>query len=180
MSEPGVPGDGIVIRPGEVRDVPGMLDLYNHHVLTSPATFDLVPHTLEQRQEWFSHHHGDGRHRLFVADRDGAAVGFATSSVFRPRAVYDRSIESSVYVRDGVTGLGLGTRLYGALFTSLAAEDIHHVYAGVTTPDDASITLHRRFGFREVGRFHEVGHTFDRRWDVVFLEKRVEESPLGE
>jgi len=107
-------------------------------------------------------------------------LGFATSSVFRPRAAYDRSIESSVYVRDGVTGLGLGTRLYGALFTALASEDIHRVYAGVTTPNEASIALHRRFGFREVGRFHEVGRKFDRWWDVVFLEKRVEDAPLGE
>lgn len=180
MPEPGTVDDGIEIRPGEARDVPGLLDIYNHYVLRSEATFDLVPHTLEQRREWFSHYRLDGRHRLFVADRDGAVLGFATSSVFRPRAAYDRSIETSVYVRDGATGLGLGTRLYRTLFRALAGEDIHRVYAGVTTPNDASIALHRRFGFREVGRFHEVGRKFDRWWDVVFLEKRVEDSPLGD
>ena len=180
MAEAGVGAvDGVLIRPGETRDVPGLLEIYNHYVRTSEATFDLVPHTLEQRQEWFSHYHVAGRHRLMVADRAGAVLGYATSSVFRPRAAYDRSIETSVYVRDGVTGRGLGTRLYRALFTALADEDIHRVYAGVTTPNDASVALHRRFGFREVGRFHEVGWKFDRWWDVVFLEKRVEDSPLG-
>jgi len=173
-------GDGIVIRPGKARDVPQLLEIYNHYVHTSEATFDLVPHTLEQRQEWFSHYHLDGRHRLFVADRDSAVLGYATSSVFRPRAAYDRSIETSVYVRAGATGLGLGTRLYRALFTALAGEDIHRVYAGVTVPNAASMALHQRFGFRENGRFHEVGWKFDQWWDVVFLERRVEESPLGE
>ena len=173
-------GDGIEIRPATEADVPGIRDLYNHYVRSSPATFDVVEHTLEQRREWASHYHAHGRHRMMVAVQDGLVLGYATSSVFRPRAAYDRSIETSVYVRDGATGLGLGTRLYRALFDALGGEDIHRVYAGVTTPNDASIALHRRFGFREVGRFHEVGWKFDQWWDVVFLEKRVEESPLGD
>ena len=170
---------GLVIRPAEVRDLPGVLEIYNHYILTSPATFDLVPQTLEQRQEWFSHYHVTGRHRMMVADRDGLVLGYATSSVFRPRAAYDQSVESSVYVRDGATGQGLGTRLYRALFTALGDEDIHRVYAGVTTPNDASIALHNRFGFRRVGRLDEVGRKFERWWDVVLLEKRVEDAPLG-
>lgn len=172
MAEPA--GGEMVVRAAEARDVPGLLELYNHYVLTSPATFDLVPHTLEQRQEWFSHYTPTGRHRLLVADRDGLLVGFATSSRFRPRAAYDRSVESSVYVRDGFTGLGIGARLYAVLFQILASEDVHRVYAGFTAPNAGSEALHRRFGFREVGRFSEVGRKFDRWWDVVWMEKRME------
>jgi phosphinothricin acetyltransferase len=73
--------------------------------------------------------------------------------------------------------MGLGTRLYHALFSALAGEDIHRAYAGVTTPNLASMALHERFGFREIGRFTEVGRKFDRWWDVVFLEKRFEDAP---
>ncbi len=170
--------DGIVIRPGEDRDVPGLLDLYNHYVIHSSATFDLVPHTLEQRREWFSHYSLTGRHRMMVADLDGDVMGFATSSPFRPRAAYDTTVETSVYVRAGMEGRGLGTRLYSALFAAIAEEDIHRLLAGITTPNPASIALHERFGFREVGHFHEVGRKFDQWWGVVFLERRVEDAPL--
>lgn len=174
----GESGRGITVRPAVDADVPALLDIYNHYVRASTATFDLVEHTLEQRREWFSHYALTGRHRMMVADADGQVVGYATSSVFRPRGAYDRSVESSVYVRDGWAGQGIGSRLYRALFDALADEDIHRVYAGITTPNDASIALHERFGFRQVGHFHEVGRKFDRWWDVVFLEKRVEDSPL--
>jgi len=170
--------DGIVIRPGEDRDVPGLLDLYNHYVRHSSATFDLVPHTLEQRREWFWHYSLTGRHRLMVADREGQVMGYATSSPFRPRAAYDTTVETSVYVRAGMEGRGLGGRLYAALFAAIADEDIHRVLAVITTPNPASITLHERSGFREVGRLHEVGRKFDQWWGVVFLERRVEDAPL--
>ena len=116
---------------------------------------------------------------LLVAAREGEVLGYATSSVFRPRAAYDRTIETSIYLRDGATGLRLGTRLYAALFAAIAGEDIHRMLAVVAIPNDASVALHTSFGFREVGRLNEVGRKFDRWWDVVFLEKRVEDSPLG-
>lgn len=169
----GAAGDGVVIRPGAAGDVPELLAIYNHYVLTSNATFDMTPLTLEQRQEWFSHYHATGRHRLLVAERDGAVLGYATSSVFRPRAAYDRTVETSIYLRPDATGMRLGTRLYRALFDAIAAEEIHRVYAVVAVPNDASVALHQAFGFREVGRLTEVGRKFDRWWDVVFLEKRL-------
>lgn len=172
MAEPGT-ADGVVIRPGEERDVPALLDIYNHYVLHANATFDMTPLTLEQRLEWFSHYAPAGRHRLLVAERDGVVLGYATSSVFRPRAAYDRTIETSIYLRPGVTGMRLGTRLYEALFAAIADEDIHRAYAVVAVPNDASVALHQAFGFAEVGRLNEVGRKFDRWWDVVFLEKRL-------
>lgn len=177
MAEPGT-ADGVVIRPGEERDVPALLDIYNHYVLHANATFDMTPLTLEQRLEWFSHYDTTGRHRLLVGERDGVVLGYATSSVFRPRAAYDRTIETSIYLRPGVTGMRLGTRLYEALFAAIADEDIHRAYAVVAVPNDASVALHQAFGFAEVGRLHEVGRKFDRWWDVVFLEKRLGHPPV--
>lgn len=178
MAEEGT-GAGVVIRPGEERDVPALLDIYNHYVLHSNATFDMTPLTLAQRLEWFSHYHATGRHRLLVAERAGVVLGYATSSVFRPRAAYDRTIETSIYLRDGATGMRLGTRLYEALFAAIEKEDVHRAYAVVAVPNDASVALHRAFGFVEVGRLTEVGRKFDRWWDVVFLEKRAEGASEG-
>ena len=68
-------------------------------------------------------------------------------------------------------GRGLGARLYTALFRELEGEEVHTVLAGITVPNDASLALHRRFDFREVGTFREVGHKFGRFWDVLWLEK---------
>jgi phosphinothricin acetyltransferase len=43
--------------------------------------------------------------------------------------------------------------------------------AGITMPNDASVALHRRFGFVEAGLMHAVGRKFDRSWDVLWMER---------
>jgi phosphinothricin acetyltransferase len=68
-------------------------------------------------------------------------------------------------------GQGLGARLYEVLLASLAGEDLHRLYAGVTLPDPASVRLHERRGFRRVGLFREVGRKAGRFWDVAWYEK---------
>jgi len=37
-------------------------------------------------------------------------------------------------------------------------------------PNDASVALHRKFGFSKVGIFNEAGFKFDRYHDVLWME----------
>ena len=75
--------------------------------------------------------------------------------------------------RPEATGRGVGRMLYAALLAELAGEDVHRAYAAVALPNDASVALHRAFGFTDVGVFSEVGRKFDRWWDVLWLERPV-------
>ena len=86
-----------LIRPAARADLPRLTAIYNHYVLTSPATFDLEPLTVEQRAAWFLEHANAGRHRLLVADENGLVVGYASTSRFRDRAAYNTTVEASVY-----------------------------------------------------------------------------------
>jgi phosphinothricin acetyltransferase len=151
--------------------VPRLTEIYNHFVLHTAASFEIDPWTTEARGAWFRQYETSGPHRLLVAEIDGAVAGFATSSVFRPRAAYSRSVETSVYCDPASTGRGLGTALYTQLFALLTGEDLHRAYAGIALPNDASEALHRRFGFREVGTYTEVGRKLDRWWDVRWYER---------
>jgi phosphinothricin acetyltransferase len=65
----------------------------------------------------------------------------------------------------------VGSALYRALFEQLATEDLHRAYAGVALPNDASVALHERFGFRAIGTTGEVGRKFGRYWDVRWFER---------
>jgi phosphinothricin acetyltransferase len=165
------------VRPPEPSDLADLTALYNQYVVSSPVTFDIEPFSVDQRRAWFEQHEARGRHRLFVAEQGERIVGYATSSAFRMKAAYDPSVETSVYVAPGATGRGIGSKLYAALFQALAREDVHRAYAGVTVPNPASLALHRRFGFRSLGTFDEVGRKFGRYWSVEWLEKPV--GPAG-
>lgn len=161
----------LVIRPGGMGDVAELTELYNYYIRETPITFDIQPFTVEQRKEWFAKFGSAGRYRIVVAEDGGEVVGFASTSPFRPKAAYDTSVEVSIYVRHDRKGRGIGVKLYEALFEAIRGEDIHVALAGITLPNEASVGLHRRFGFVDVGVYHEVGRKFGRFWDVVWMEK---------
>ena len=169
---PGIKAADATIRSALESDLEKINDLYNEYVRDTHVTFDLEPVAMAKRREWFSDHGGsDGRYRLLVAVVGTELIGYASSSRFRPKPGYDTSVETSIYLAPEATGIGIGTRLYQALFESLGGQDIHRAYAGIALPNPASIALHERFGFKRVAMFTEQGRKFGRYWDVAWFEK---------
>jgi phosphinothricin acetyltransferase len=164
----------VSVRHARVSDLRALTEIYNHYVLHSPATFDLETFTPAQRREWFDHYAPAGPHQLVVAEDGGGLLGYATSSRFRSKPAYETTVETTVYMYPGATGRGVGTALYQELFTRLAGEDVWRAVAGIVPPNEPSVRLHLSFGFREVGRFTELGRKFGRYWDVVWYEKELD------
>ena len=162
-----------VVRAATEDDLEAINDIYNHYVRETHMTFDDEPVTMEWRRDWFGHYAASGRHRLFVATDDGAVVGYASSSRFRPKPGYITSVETSIFLHPDAVGKGFGSRLYSALFQALEGEDVHRIYAGIALPNPASIALHERFGFKRVAHFSEQGRKFGRYWDVDWFERPV-------
>ncbi|MFE7074448.1 GNAT family N-acetyltransferase [Streptomyces sp. NPDC057620] len=163
----------VQVRPGVEADLGALTDIYNHYVRETPVTFDTAVFTPEERRPWLLSHPEDGPHRLMVAvDADSQRIlGYATSSEFRPRPAYATSVAMTVYVAPGAGGRGIGTQLYTALFDALVGEDLHRAYAGIVQPNEASVRLHERFGFRYLGTYREAGRKLGRYWDVARYEK---------
>jgi phosphinothricin acetyltransferase len=161
----------VKIRPAVRGDLPRLTEIYNYYVVNTPITFDLEPQTVEQRARWFDEHAGTNRHRLFVAEDERQVVGWAGTGPFRDRAAYDTSVETSIYCANDAKGRGIGAKMYRVLLEELKGEDINRVLAGITLPNEASLALHRKFGFTDVGVFTQCGRKFDRYWDVVWMER---------
>lgn len=110
----------------------------------------------------------------------GQILGYAYASVFKERAAYDWSAESSVYVSQNVRALGIGRLLYEALERALRAQNIVDMNACIACGDDeylndASVRFHERMGFRFVGRFERCAYKFGRWYDMAWMQK-----PIGE
>jgi len=158
------------IRPGGPADLPAIVELYNQYVRSSPCTFDVEPFSIEARRPWLDQFEAAGRHRLLVAE-NGRLLGYAGSLRFRDKRAYETSIETTVYVAGSEQGKGIASALYTALFETLRGQDVHRALAGITLPNDASLRLHERFGFRKVAHFTEQGRKFGKYWDVCWMEK---------
>ncbi|MEQ9520585.1 MAG: N-acetyltransferase family protein [Parvibaculum sp.] len=166
-----------VIRRAEGKDLVRLTEIYNHYIVHAPSTFDIEPKTLEQRGEWLAQFGPTGRHQCFVAEVPGntqaEVQGWACSGPYRPKAAYETSVETSVYVAHDAKGKGMGRAMYEELLAALRKEDVHRALAGITQPNDASMALHRRIGFEAVGIYTEVGRKFGRYWDVLWMELKL-------
>ena len=159
------------IRLAARDDLPRLTEIYNHYVIHTPVTFDIEPYTAERRATWFNQFAATGSYRLLVAEKNGIVLAYAGTTRFRPKAAYGTTVEMTIYCAPEAVGKGIGSRLYAALFESLAGEDIRRFVAGYTLPNPASAALHERFGFKRVGVFTENGRKFGRYWDVAWNER---------
>ena len=160
------------VRPGTLADVAAATAIYNHYDEHTTATFDVVPHDPEERaRTWFAAYDVTGPHRLVVAERDGQVAGWATSGRFRPKAAYDRTVETTVYVDPAHVGHRVGQELYDALLAAMDEEGVHRCVAAIALPNPGSVALHERCGFRPVGTLTEVGHKLGRWVDVQWWER---------
>ena len=161
------------VREAVEADLPALTDIYNHYVVNTAITFDVRPFSPDERRPWFLDHAGQPRYRLLVAEDASGLLGYATTSRWRAKPAYDTTVESTVYCRADAIGRGVGSRLYRALFAAVEQVDVEQIVAGVALPNAASVALHERLGFREVGVFTAVGRKFDRFWDVAWFQRSV-------
>ncbi|MDX1508570.1 MAG: hypothetical protein R3358_09845, partial [Woeseiaceae bacterium] len=85
------------IRHAGTQDLPAVVDIYNHYVEHSAATFDTRTFTTDEKRGWFDAYSADGPYRLLVADTGDAVIGYASSSRFKTRDAYRTSVETTIY-----------------------------------------------------------------------------------
>jgi phosphinothricin acetyltransferase len=120
-------------------DIPRLTEIYNHNVLNTPVTLDLVAHLPENCTAWCRQFGTTGRHRLLAAEENGVVLAYAGTAKFRQKAAYDTTVETTIYCGPDALGRGIGSRLYAALFQTISREDIHCIVAGYTLPSPASV-----------------------------------------
>jgi phosphinothricin acetyltransferase len=94
---------------------------------------------------------------LAAVDEAGALAGYAYASPFRPRPAYRYTVETTVYVRQGLHGRGAGRFLYEPLLAILEAQGFTQAFGAITLPNPASVALHERLGFTRAGTYSGVG-----------------------
>ncbi len=159
----------ITIRQADEIDLPQILEIYNDVILNTTAVYDYEPHTLEMRKQWFETKQQQG-FPVLVAEEENEVVGFSSFGPFRAWAAYKYSVENSVYVKADKRGKGIGKLLLPLLIDAAKELNMHTIIASIDATNEASLKLHKSFGFVEVAHFKEVGYKFGRWLDLKFLQ----------
>jgi phosphinothricin acetyltransferase len=159
-----------VVRPASRADAAAILSIYAPYVLETAISFEEEVPGLEQFAERVA---PSPVHPWLVAERDGTVVGYAYAGALQYRAAYRWSVETTVYVSRDHHRQGIGAMLYGRLLAELEALGYVNAVALITATNRGSIAMHERFGFRETGRWLQIGFKHGAWHDAVILQREL-------
>lgn len=202
----------IRIRSAKIEDAAALLAIYKPYVEGSAITFEYdapsveefagrIRGTLEKYPYLVLERIGDSSGRAAgtvgaVAGSEcvaggttsgncaGAAeiLGYCYAGVFKGRAAYSRSVETSIYIKMGEHGKGYGRALYSELNRELKSRGILNAYACIASPkpgsthlDNSSQKFHEHMGYKLVGTFHDCAYKFGQWYNMIWMEKMLGE-----
>ena len=161
----------IVIRTATPVDAGALVSIYAPYVEKTEITFEYTVPSVEEfarRIECICK-----RYPYLVAELDGEIVGYAYASAFKERAAYAWSVETSIYVKEGIHGKGIGKALYTQLEEYLKRQNVTNINACITYPNPQSIAFHERFGYKPVAHFTACGYKNGKWCDMIWMEKHI-------
>lgn len=172
--EPGEAPFEYSIRDARLADMPAVREIYNYYVANSTVTFDEDAMTLREWKAKFAYLEKLGMPFLVAESPSGQLLGYALVSPWKQKRAYRYTVEDSIYLGPAAAGKGLGRALLGELITRARAAGLKEIIAVIADQAaEASIALHEKFGFEEIGRMGRVGYKFDRWLGTVLLQKSL-------
>lgn len=153
------------IRFACAEDAPAVSAIYDHYARTTAITFaERAP-----SPEEFAARIADDRWPFLVAKESDEVRGFAYAAAFRTKDAYRWDVELTIYLALDAKGVGIGRTLMTECLRILRAQGYRNAYSCITLPNERSVGLHRRLGFRELGVFEKTGYKLGGWHDVIWM-----------
>ncbi|AWN37989.1 GNAT family N-acetyltransferase [Methylobacterium radiodurans] len=163
----------LTLREAGPGDIGAITRIYAEAVLNGTATFETEPPSEAEMGRRHAELLAAGLPWL-VAARGALVVGYAYAGLYRTRAAYRSTLETSVYVAPEARGQGVGRALLGALIPACAALDARRLVAVIAHPgSDASVALHAGAGFVPAGSLPGVGYKHGRWLDTLLMQRAL-------
>jgi phosphinothricin acetyltransferase len=160
----------VLVRLAGAEDASPIAAIYRPYVEASRISFEeTAPDDAEMA--WRIRGERPGFYPWFVAEEDGALLGFASSSAFRTRPAYRWTVETGIYLAAGAHGRGIGAALLMPLIEILTRQGYAAAIAAITLPNEASVRLHEKLGFFHTGAYRQVGYKMGEWLDVGLWER---------
>lgn len=155
------------------KDIPQIHTIYAHYVEHTTVTFE---EEVPSEAELYERMEAIGQQGLpfLVAKQSDQIVGYAYVVLYRKRSAYRFTVEESIYVHPDFVGQGIGRKLLEQLII-MCKEAGYKQMLGVIAGSDnnASLTLHTKLGFKNIGVLREVGYKFDQWVDTVIMQRAL-------
>jgi phosphinothricin acetyltransferase len=164
------------VRLATTNDAQQIIAIYSPSILNTSISFETeVPSTeeMQKRIETILQ-----KYPWIICEVDGTIAGYVYASKHREREAYQWSCECTIYMHNNFKGKGIGKELYQLLFEILKLQGFRNVYAGITLPNEASVTLHEKCGFTHFATYENIGYKFGAWHSVGWWKLQINEYDL--
>ena len=162
------------IRQVQLSDVKDICEIYNYYVENTSISFEeelVSEEEIEKRIVKITK-----SYPWIVYELENRVVAYAYVSKWKERSAYRFTVEDTIYVKNDVLGKGIGQILLKGLLEEIIKQDIHVVIAVIALPNERSIKVHEKFGFKKAAHFTKVGYK-NKNWiDVGYWELQIEKK----
>jgi len=159
----------VKIRNATMVDLPSILKIVNYEIEHTTSIYDYEKRSLKDQTDWYKNKISE-KMPVILAVENGDILGYGTFGIFRPWDGYQFSVEHSIYLDKNSRGKGTGKIIMSELIDFAKKKGFHTMIAGVDANNTKSIKFHTNFGFREVGRFNQIGYKFEKWLDLIFMQ----------
>ena len=161
----------VEFSPVKDTDLAAILEIYNHYILNSTATFHSEKLSKKDLGEFLFISHP--KYPSFLITDKGEMIGYCFLTQYKKRQAYDRSAELSIYLKPEFTGKGIGLVALSHLEAAAKKAGIHVLVGTICGENQASIRLMEKAGFSQCAHLKNIGEKFGKVLDVVMYEKEI-------
>ena len=157
-----------MIRTVKNEDAEAICGIYKYYVENTIISFEETAPGIPEMEERIRAI--SGKYPYLVWEDSGEINGYTYANRWRERSAYRYSAELSIYLRNGFQGRGMGRKLMERLLEEIRETEVHSLLAGIALPNERSVALHEKFGFKKIAQFEEIGLKFGKWHDVGYWE----------
>jgi phosphinothricin acetyltransferase len=149
----------------------GVLEIYNHYVLHSTATFHMHLLAVDEMREIVFFH--NPKYQTFVILKNNDLQGYVLLTQYKKREAFDGTAEVTIYLKPDCTEKGIGSLALKYIEAVAKRVGIHTLIAIICGENSQSIRLFEKNGYFKCAHYKEVGRKFDRLLDIVDYQKII-------
>jgi L-amino acid N-acyltransferase YncA len=158
------------VRKEDAREI---IEIYNYYVLNTEISFEEEAVSLEEMSNRIEEK--TKKYPWIIYEEDTKVLGYAYVGKWKERSAYRHTVEDTIYVKESERGKGIGQKLFEGLMEEIEKDKEVHVIMGVIAlPNEKSVQIHEKNGFKKAAHFREVGYKNNKWIDVGYWEKVVE------
>lgn len=155
------------IRPMQPEDGEKVIEIFEEGIAGGNATFDQSAPSWEVWDQKFFN-----VCRFVLETEDHEILGWAALQPVSNRDCFKGVAEISIYMKNAAQGKGFGSMLLKKLVLDSEEHQFWTLQSGIFPENEPSIIIHKKLGFREVGRREKLGQMNGVWRDITLLERR--------